>query len=128
MQVPAGLEEAVCSLSRGERAVFSCPAASLISAPEPPRSAPGSPRSRPEPLWPLPPDLQYVELDVTLISMVEVGFCTLSLRVLAMWVVSGSVSSDTFLQGLGMRARCPATWLQTLVSRSFPEFWGACRL
>ena len=56
-QVPAGLEEAVCSLSRGERAVFSCPAASL--------------RSSPDPMWALPPDLQYVELDVTLLGMIE---------------------------------------------------------
>ena len=57
VQVPAGLEEAVCSLSRGERAVFSCPAASL--------------RSSPDSMWVLPPDLQYIELDVILLAMIE---------------------------------------------------------
>ena len=49
----------MCSLGRGERATFSCPAASLQGPPEPP-------------IWALPPDQHYVELDVALLSMIEV--------------------------------------------------------
>ena len=56
-QVPAGLEEAVCSLTQDEAAVFSCPAASC-------RGAPGGD-------FPLPADLEHVELHLTLLGLNE---------------------------------------------------------
>ena len=77
-------------------------------------------------MWPLPPDLQYVELDVALLSMVEVGCWHLARKFSShvgcvLMMMPGSAPSETFPESWHAGHMLPCSRLQTLPSLVLPR-------